>query len=289
MKVGVTIPNHWGVSNVLDVVALAELAETLGYASVWTMDHLLNIGRVRERLQDRPYWHPLAVLSAVAMRTRSVQLGTSVMVLPYHDPVGLAKYAATLDALSHGRLILGVGVGALREEFAALGIPASRRGALTDQSIAVMKELWTRPDPDLHTGRFRLADLKFSPRCMQQPHVPLWIGGSSDAAIARCARVGDGWHPANIDAPDFARGVDALRRQADAQGRDGERIVLSLRLDVDCDEDPAPPRLQALDEQLQRYRAAGVQHLLLAFTGGEVVKLRRWMVAARPLLEAGGH
>jgi alkanesulfonate monooxygenase SsuD/methylene tetrahydromethanopterin reductase-like flavin-dependent oxidoreductase (luciferase family) len=92
------------------------------------MDHLLNIGRVRDRLQDRPYWHPLAILSYVAATTERVLLGTSVMVLPYHDPVGLAKYAATLDWMSRGRLLLGVGVGALTQEFEALGIPVRRRG-----------------------------------------------------------------------------------------------------------------------------------------------------------------
>jgi len=86
MKIGVTIPNHWGVENVHDVLALAVEAESLGYASVWTMDHLLNVGRVRDRLEERPYWHPLSILSAVAVMTSQVALGTSVMVLPYHDP-----------------------------------------------------------------------------------------------------------------------------------------------------------------------------------------------------------
>ena len=109
MKVGVTLPNNWGVADPHEVLALGPLAESLGFDSVWTMDHLLNIAMVRERLADRPYYHPLAILSHVSATTERITLGTSVMVLPYHDPVGLAKYAATLDAMSGGRLILGIG------------------------------------------------------------------------------------------------------------------------------------------------------------------------------------
>src|SRR5215207_7107431 len=115
MQIGVTIPNSWGVEDVLEVIRLGKLAEELGYASVWTMDHLFNIGVVRTRLDDKPYYHPLAILTFLAANTSSITLGTSVLVLPYHNPVELAKYAATLDQLSRGRLILGVGAGAMPE------------------------------------------------------------------------------------------------------------------------------------------------------------------------------
>jgi probable F420-dependent oxidoreductase len=277
MKIGVTLPNHWGVENVHDVLGLGPLAESLGYASVWTMDHLLNIGRVRERIEDRPYWHPLSVLSHLAATTERVQLGTSVLVLPYHDPVGLAKYAATLDHLSNGRLLLGVGVGALAAEFDALGVPVRRRGALTDESIAVMHDLWTNREPGFHGGRFAFADLRFSPRCLQQPHVPLLIGGSSAAAIARTARVGNGWHPANVEPGAYAQGCARVRELAAAAGRDPSLIEMSLRLDVDTAVDPFADVLAALADRLTTYRAAGCQHALLALTSGDVPRLREWM------------
>src|SRR5690348_2790197 len=115
MKIGVTVPNNWGVDNVLDVVALGEHAEELAFDSIWTMDHLLNIGFVRARLDNKPYYHPMGILSFLAARTSRILLGTSVMVLPYHNPIELAKYSATLDQLSGGRFILGVGAGGTRE------------------------------------------------------------------------------------------------------------------------------------------------------------------------------
>ncbi len=128
MKFGVTIPNNWGVEDPQQVLEFGPLAEGLGYDSVWVMDHLFNTGYIRERLEDKPYYHPMATLSYLAATTSKVTLGTSVLVLPYHNPVELAKYAATLDQISGGRVTLGVGVGAMTEEFDALGI-SMREGA----------------------------------------------------------------------------------------------------------------------------------------------------------------
>jgi alkanesulfonate monooxygenase SsuD/methylene tetrahydromethanopterin reductase-like flavin-dependent oxidoreductase (luciferase family) len=100
MKIGITVPNNWGVEDVRDVVALGQSAEQLGFDSIWTMDHLLNIGFVRDRLDNKPYYHPMAILSFLAARTTRITLGTSVMVLPYHNPIELAKYSATLDLVA---------------------------------------------------------------------------------------------------------------------------------------------------------------------------------------------
>lgn len=138
---GVTIPNNWGVENPHDVLALGPQAEQMGYDSLWVMDHLFNVGYIRERLDDRPYYHPMAMLSYMSSTTERVALGTSVLVLPYHNPVELAKYAATLDRISGGRVVLGVGAGAMTEEFEALGVPMRERGSLTNESIAIMREL----------------------------------------------------------------------------------------------------------------------------------------------------
>ncbi len=130
MKIGITVPNNWRVEDVHDVVALGQQAEQLGFDSIWTMDHLFNIGFVRDRLDDKPYFHPLGMLSFLAAKTTTITLGTSVIVLPYHNPIELAKYAATLDQLSGGRFILGVGAGGTREESDALGLDFHRRGAI---------------------------------------------------------------------------------------------------------------------------------------------------------------
>ena len=279
MKIGVTIPNHWGVADVHDVLALAVEAEALGFDSIWTADHLLNTGKVRERLDDRPYWHPLGVLSAAAVMTSRITLGTSVMVLPYHDPVGMAKYVATLDAMCRGRFVLGVGVGALREEFDALGVPFRKRGAITDECIEVMKDLWTSPQPRYRGGRYRFEGMKFSPLCLQRPHVPLWIGGSSPAAIARAARAGDGWHPTHITAQELALGAASLRAQAHEAGRDPGAIALAPRMDLDTTPPPDARSLDAIEAKAAGFRDAGAVHLLLAMTSGEVAGLRAWMRA----------
>src|SRR5206468_1319113 len=154
-----------------------------------------NSGYIRERLDDRPYYHPLATLSYLEATTRRVSLGTSVLVLPYHNPVELAKYAASLDQMSGGRVVLGVGVGAMTEEFESLGVPFNQRGALTNESMAIMRELWTSPDPHYKSDRWNLSGFKFAPKPAQKPAIPLWVGGSSPGALRRAATMGDGRHP----------------------------------------------------------------------------------------------
>ena len=113
MEFGVTVPNNWGVEDPQEVIRFGVLAEEMGFDSIWVMDHLFNNGYIRERLDDKPYYHPMATLSHISALTSRILLGTSVLVLPYHNPVELAKYGATLDQMSGGRLVLGIGVGAM--------------------------------------------------------------------------------------------------------------------------------------------------------------------------------
>lgn len=284
MKFGVTIPNNWGVEDPQQVLALGPLAEDLGYDSVWVMDHLFNSGYIRERLEDKPYYHPLATLSYLSATTKRVLLGTSVLVLPYHNPVELAKYAATLDQMSGGRLTLGVGVGAMTEEFAALGIPMGRRGSLTDESIAIMKELWTNPLPSFHNRNWDFSDLWFSPKPLQRPHIPLWIGGSSPGALRRAATRGDGWHPSGLSPEDFSMGRQEIRKQADAAGRDPDSLTMSIRLEVEVHGGPSSSRAAdrsrlpghdpgAMTGALAAYQTAGMDHVVLALNSGDVPAL----------------
>ena len=229
MKFGVTIPNNWGIEDPKQVLALGPLAEELGFDSVWVMDHLFNNGYIRERLEAKPYYHPLATLSYLSATTQKVLLGTSVLVLPYHNPVELAKYAATLDQMSGGRVTLGVGVGAMTEEFEALGISTRQRGSLTNECIAIMKELWTNQDPSYHSRRWSFSDLKFSPKPVQKPHIPLWIGGSSPGALKRAATVGDGWHPSGLSAEDYSISRRQVQELAAAAGRKPSSLTWSAR------------------------------------------------------------
>jgi probable F420-dependent oxidoreductase len=288
MKFGITIPNNWGIADVQQVLAVGPAAEALGYDSIWVMDHLFNAGYIRERLDDKPYYHPLATLSYLSATTKRVQLGTSVLVLPYHNPVELAKYTATLDQMSGGRVILGVGVGAMTEEFEALGVPFRQRGALTNECIAVMKELWTNPDPTYDSQRWHFADLKFSPKPVQKPHIPFWVGGSSPGALRRAATMGDGWHPTGMSAEEFRRGSQEVRQLAAAAGRPPEAVTMSIRLEVEVHGRPSSNRaasrsrlpgndLEQMLAGLRAYQQAGVEHVLLALNSGDVPRITALM------------
>lgn len=288
MKFGVTIPNNWGIEDPRQVLALGPLAEDLGYDSLWVMDHLFNAGFIRERLENKPYYHPLSTLSYLAATTERVLLGTSVLVLPYHNPVELAKYAATLDQISGGRVILGVGAGAMTEEFQALGVPLRQRGSLTDESIAVMKELWTNPFPAYQSRRWSFSDVRFSPKPLQQPHVPLWVGGSSPAAMRRAAAQGDGWHPTGLSPEDFSLGCEEVRRLAAAANRDPASVAMSLRVDVGVHGGPSNARvtgrawlpgddLHGVKAALDAYQAAGVEHVVLALGSEDVTAIKELM------------
>jgi probable F420-dependent oxidoreductase len=279
MKLGVTIPNNWGIADPRRVIESGRLAEELGFDSVWVMDHLLNVGFIRERLEDRPYYHPLSILSYLAAVTQRVTLGTSVIVMPYHDPVELAKYAATLDQLSGGRLVLGLGVGGMPEEFAALGIALRDRRRLTDEAIRMMTALWTQPAIDYERGRWHMRDVRFSPKPLQRPRIPLWIGGGSPGALKRAATLGDGWHPNALSSEEYAAGRDEVRRLATAAGRDPDAVTLSVRVAVEV----TPPRgsygagryrLPKEGKQivavLQAFAQAGVEHVVLALDSSDV-------------------
>jgi probable F420-dependent oxidoreductase len=288
MKFGVTIPNNWGLEDPQQVLSFGPLAEELGYDSVWVMDHLFNNGYIRERLDDKPYYHPMATLSHVSATTRRVLLGTSVLVLPYHNPVELAKYAATLDQMSGGRVTLGVGVGAMTPEFEALGIPLNQRGSLTNECIRIMKELWTNPNPSYHSRRWNFSDLKFSPKPAQKPHIPLWVGGSSPGALKRAATLGDGWHPSGVAAEDYAIGRKEIQELAAAAGRDPQVFTWSARVEVEAHGAPSSDRAasraripgddpQRMIAGIAAYQNAGVDHIVLALNTGDVDRITELM------------
>ncbi|MBV9578386.1 MAG: LLM class F420-dependent oxidoreductase [Chloroflexi bacterium] len=279
MKIGITVPNNWGVDDVRDVVALGQQAEELGFDSIWTMDHLLNIGFVRDRLDNKPYFHPLAVLSFLAARTTTITLGTSVMVLPYHNPIELAKYAATLDQLSGGRFVLGVGAGGTREESDALGLDFHRRGAIANEMMRVMRELWTSELPAFSGTDWRFDNLRFSPKPVQRP-LPMWVGGASPGAMKRTALLGDGWHPNGLSPDNYRTGAEQIKAMAAAAGRDPGEIYLSARANIRLNPPPGAPASpfdgssQAMVDAIREYERVGVEHVVLAPDTGNVPLLR---------------
>lgn len=161
MKFGFTIPHNWGLENSEDVIGVPVKAEELGYDSVWVNHHVLHSEFILDRLGDKPYYDSLTTLTYAAALTKRIRLGTTVLVLPYFNPLVLAKSLATLDALSGGRLIVGVGVGGLQHESECLGSDFSQRGAYSNESIAIMKELWTKEAPEFAGKFFNFSGIKF--------------------------------------------------------------------------------------------------------------------------------
>jgi probable F420-dependent oxidoreductase len=244
---------------------------------VWVHDHVFNAGHVLRRIGYRPYYEPLTLLSYVAARTERVGLGTSVLVLPYHNPIRLAKTAATLDVLSGGRLILGVGVGAVPPESEAMGSPYAERGAITDEAIAVMKALWMQDDPGFAGKYSRFSGMPFSPKPMQRPHIPILIGGNSRAAIRRAVRLGNGWHPLAVSPERLAQGIHELQAQAQAAGRAISEIPVSLSIPLGVSNAGRVSLGTAPGEiirTIQAYADLGVQTLAISGQTDQVAELQ---------------
>ena len=290
MRLGFSLLNNWGIEDAQALVGLASRAEELGFDSVWVHDHVFNVGHVFDRIGGKPYYEPLTLLSFVAARTRRVRLGTSVLVLPYHNPIRLAKTAATLDVLSGGRLILGVGVGLIEKEIRAMGSPFAERGAFTDEAIAVMRSLWTEDEPSFDGKYHRFAGMKFSPKPLQKPSIPVVIGGVSRAAIRRAARLGDGWQPLGLAPEALGQGIALLRTEAQACGRDISKIPVSIAMSLGVSttrryalgKDPAE-----VVNNAKAYAKLGVQTLVISANTGDPTEARSALeMIAREVLTA---
>jgi probable F420-dependent oxidoreductase len=213
---------------------MAQAADRLGYHVVWTSEHLIFPGTVTTPYPyggkfpydvNDPILDVATTLAWVAAATTHVRLASTVIVLPYHQPIPLAKALATVDVLSGGRLLVGVASGWLAEEFALLGVPFAERGARFEEYLTVLRALWTEERVTFR-GRFvQLEDAAFFPKPVQRPHPPLWIGGSSAVALRRVGRLGDGWLA--VPKPSVAAleaDIAVIRRAAEDAGRDPASI-----------------------------------------------------------------
>jgi alkanesulfonate monooxygenase len=191
VNVGLAIKNFVGPTETPDVdaiIAYAERAETLGFESLWAWDHVI-LGVE----PSFPILDSVGILTAIAVRTRTIKLGTGVMVLPLRNPTVTAKALGTLDVVSKGRLILGVAAGWYAREFDAVGVPFKQRGRLFERNLKILTRLWTEDRVSLQIDEFNLREAVMRPRTVQQPRPPILIGGYVDAVLRRVARHGDGW------------------------------------------------------------------------------------------------
>jgi probable F420-dependent oxidoreductase len=228
------------------LIAKAQLAEELGYESIWRGDHLiLPVGMESSYPYSTPPGPPfdvdtplldvLVTLGFLAAATSTIRLATGVYILPLRDVYATARAVQTVDVLSQGRVIFGVGVGWLREEFEVVGRPFAERGSATDEGVEVLKRLWCDPEPSFEGRHYHLPPVRFEPKPVQRPHPPIVFGGESPAALERVARSGDGWYghrqsPAEVE-PIIAR-LDELRA---VHGRDGLPFEVTIRVTEDVD------------------------------------------------------
>ena len=182
MHFGVGLPHFRRLASTEAIVTVAQQAEALGFDSVWVSDHIVVPRSAIPRFGE-VFFEPFTTLAYVAGKTKRVRLGTSVIILPYRHPLFMGKALATLDVLSGGRVIVGAAVGWLAEEFEALGIPFTERGARSDEALKVMRALWTEAEPKFEGKFFRFAGIRAEPKPLQKPHPPIWIGGNSPAAF----------------------------------------------------------------------------------------------------------
>ena len=200
-----------------DQFALARLVEERGFDSIWCGDHLSF---------HNPLYESLTLLASYAGITRRIQLGSAVYLLALRSPAVAAKVTSTLDVLSGGRLIFGVGVGGENpKEFQLAGVPHKERGARVTEAIDVVRMLW-RDTPASFSGRFsNFEGVSIDPKPVQKPGPPIWIGGRSDAALARAGRQGDGWVSYVVTAERYAQSLDKIRTAAEAAGRTLDRFT----------------------------------------------------------------
>ncbi len=306
MKFGFTLPVRGELANFEGIAGMARHGESLGFTSATVADHIVIPTRVESAYPyDASGRHPshgdameaLSLIAFVSGQTSKLRLITSVLILPYRNPVLTAKMVSTIDVLSQGRITLGIGVGWMEEEFEALQAPDfARRGAVTDEWVTIFKKLWS-PGPVDHQGAFySFGPVRCEPLPVQKPHPPIWIGGHSKPALRRTARYADAWHPlgtvetAQLRPPEFAAMRDDLRRMTEGFGRDFNDITLAFvaRLRetktpvVGNDRMPFSGSAAQLIEDVEAYRALGVKHLSFDFrkaTLSETLERMDWFAS----------
>ena len=261
MKFGLRYCNTGRYIDPTDAVELVQAAEEAGFESAWTVEHTVvpenyksaypysADGKMAGGQDDVPLPDPLIWMSYIAAVTTKIKLATGILILPQHNPVITAKRVATLDMMSGGRVLLGIGVGWMREEFEALGANFERRGARTDEYVTAMRALWSQAKAT-HQGEFTSFKNIY---CRPQPvngAVPIVVGGHSNAAARRAGRLGDGYFPARGAPADL---IALARRTAEEHGRDPEALEITTSFPDDMDEIPA-------------LAAAGVDRLLIPVT-----------------------
>lgn len=283
MQYGVHLPQLGRTADRKTLIEWAEEADRLGLHSGWVSDHVAWPREIESKYPytddgsfpggfDMPWLDPLGTLMFVAARTERLKLGTTVLILGYRPPVLTAKFWASLDVLSEGRTLLGVGVGWMKEEFDVLGMPFDHRGARGDEQLEVFDRLFSNANPTFDGRFYQFPEIGFSPKPVQSP-VPIWVGGNSDAAFRRTARYGHCFHAAFQKRDTVVEEWAAVRSACEAIGRDPGEVELSIRLYLDPEARMEPAKsIQGSADQMAatvgEWAAIGVDHILVDVVAG---------------------
>ncbi len=278
MEFGIEVPAYRRYPTPATLGRLAQMAEELGYESLWAPDHVVIPPTAGNsyRLGGHTY-DPFSALGYAAAVTKRIKLATGVIVLAYRHPLAVAKHMATLDQMSGGRVIAGVGVGHLRDEFAALGVPFDERGDRTDEAIGLISEAWTSEGLHFEGQYYHVHDVVLEPRPVQRPRPPIVVGGNTRRAIRRAAELGDGWYPVQRTPEQARQGVALLKELCEAQGR--PMVTVSalthwVRLGQrasgqDGQRQPFSGGIEEMRADVRAYEAAGVTRLVLSTLAAE--------------------
>jgi len=310
VRFGFSVQGRGALADRAGLGTLARRADALGYDSIFVSDRMLIPVASTSGYPysptgafplgpDEPWLEALTAVTWLATITQRIHVGTSVLVVPYRNPVFTARALATADYLSGGRVILGAGIGWWREEFEAVGVPFAERAARTVESLRIMKEIWTKPRVAFEGRFWRIAEAGgVRPHPAQRPHIPIWIGGHTEAALRRVVAIGDGWHPLGLrppvalHPPEMAAAVRHLQDLAVAAKRDPLGITITFKGPVKFD--PAAPKNRSpltgstaqIAEDLSAYVLAGVEHFVLDFSVPTVPEmldvLERFAADVRP-------
>jgi probable F420-dependent oxidoreductase len=296
MKFGFGLPTRGPMAAPQSLATLARTGEELGFAIISVSDHIIIPKAINSTY---PYnesgtfasspsgecLEQLSLLSFLVGVTSSAKLLTSVMVLPHRPPVLTAKMLATIDVLSNGRLIVGCGVGWMREEFEAIGAPSyDERGAVGDEYIRAFKELWTSDNPTFEGKYCRFANVAFAPKPVQKPHPPIWTGGESPAALRRAGRLANVWYPIGsnprfpVGTPtQFAEYAARVKRYSTEAGRDSSSLDFAYSANWYNDQQaqtlpdgqrrPLTGTPQQIADDIKRYEELGVRHMMVNLQG----------------------
>jgi probable F420-dependent oxidoreductase len=296
MDIGCHVPTQGPVATRQALLTFVRDAERRRMASLWVSDHVVfprtttgayPAGRFPHP-PDTPYLEPVAALAAVAACTAEPRIGSSVFILGHRHPVVMAKMLSTIDTLSDGRLIVGVGVGWWKEELEILGVPFGARGRQADEILLAMKELWTADNPRFQGEFFRFGELGFAPKPVQKPHPPIWVGGDSPGAFRRVVTLGDGWHATSKTPTELRDALGRLRAVADAARRPWDSIALSLRFGLS--DELLGKGTAAVVDRLCEYKRLGVAHLVIDFRRDDLGRMRELLdqiaTTVRPAVDA---